>query len=221
MKDYSQDTLFGPKTISTISYNEQEIIRDILHLHAAGADIDCDPTYSIGNFYKRGLAAPEYKFDLYPQVPGVVGARSDNLPLKEKSVNVLMFDPPFIISGINDMCPKERDERHIIPKRFSGFMNFQELKKMYTLSLKEFFRVVAPGGIVIFKCQDVVSACKNHFTHSWLMLKAIELGFMPVDLFILLARTRLKSGKWKTQQHARKYHSYFWVFKKGKCRVEY
>jgi len=64
-----QDTLFGKKIISTIGYNEQEIIRDILFLHANGKPIDCDPTYSIGNFYKNGVPKPKYKFDKFPQLP--------------------------------------------------------------------------------------------------------------------------------------------------------
>ena len=68
MMDYGQDTLFGKKVISTIGYNEQEMIRDILYLHAKGKHIDCDPTYSIGNFYKNGVPKPKYRFDKYPQL---------------------------------------------------------------------------------------------------------------------------------------------------------
>lgn len=51
--DYGQDTLFGKKVISTIGYNEQEMIRDILYLHANGKPIDCDPTYSIVMHYEK------------------------------------------------------------------------------------------------------------------------------------------------------------------------
>lgn len=216
MKDYSQDTLFGPKVISTISYNEQEIIRDILYLHASGADIECDPTYSVGNFYKNGLRVPKYKFDLHPQIKGVVKARSDNLPLEHESINVLMFDPPFVMSGKHD---KTKDGSGIIPKRFTSFKNFGQLKKMYSCSLHEFYRILAPAGIMIFKCQDSVFSGKNHFTHSWLMFEAMKYGFHPKDLFILLAKARILDGR--EQQHARKFHSYFWVFKKDKCKVDY
>ena len=53
--DLQQDTLFGKRTISSIGYDEQQIIKDILHLHGKGNYIDCDPTYSIGNFYKKGF----------------------------------------------------------------------------------------------------------------------------------------------------------------------
>jgi hypothetical protein len=51
------------------------------------------------------------------------------------------------------------------------------------------------------------------------MFEAIKYGFYPKDLFILLAKNRLNDGR--VQQHARKYHSYFWVFKKQNCKIDY
>lgn len=211
MIDYGQDNLFGKKVISTISYNEQEMIRDILYLHANGKQIDCDPTYSIGNFYKNGLPKPKYKFDKYPQIPGVIEAASDNLPLENKSTEVIMFDPPFILGAAQ--------QKGITEQRFTAFKDWTELKNMYSNSLKEFYRVLVFNGIVIFKCQDVVSGGKNHFTHCWVMQEAIKLGFYPKDMFILFAKNRINDGR--EQQHARKYHSYYWVFEKNKCKVDY
>jgi len=215
--DYNQNTIFGKKVISSISYSEQEIIRDILYLHAGGGSIECDPTYSVGNFYKKGLPEPKFRFDLTPQAPGVIEADSSALPLNDNSIQVIMFDPPFVISGEGYEGLDEGSG--IISKRFTAFKSFEELKKMYSGSLKEFSRVLLDGGIVIFKCQDIVVCAKNHFTHSWVMFEAIKNGFYPKDLFVLLARNRINDGR--KQQHCRKYHSYFWVFKKEKCRVDY
>jgi len=55
------------------------------------------------------------------------------------------------------------------------------------------------------------------------MNMAQELGFYPRDLFILTSNVRINSfgTKWTKQEHARKYHSYFWVFEKVKPRVKY
>lgn len=39
--------------VKSISYDQSEIIKDILDLHVKNKKIDCDPTYSIGNFYKN------------------------------------------------------------------------------------------------------------------------------------------------------------------------
>lgn len=212
---YQQDTLFGKKVISTISYDEQEIIRDILFLHANNKDIDIDPTYSIGNFYKDGLKQPKYKFDKFPQVKGVVEATADNLPLESESVEVIMFDPPFVMGTSENY----ENGSGVIGTRFTAFKDFNELKEMYSSSLREFYRVLKKDGIVIFKCQDVVASGKQHFTHCWIMGEAIKQGFYPQDLFVLLAKNRLNDGR--EQQHARKYHSYFWVFKKKQFKNYY
>jgi hypothetical protein len=214
--DYLQDTLFGKKTISTIGYNEQEMIRDILFLHSNNKYIDCDPTFSSGNFYKQGLPKPRHIFDKYPQTPFCIEATSDNLPLENESVNTIMFDPPFIMSGQG--CNNE-DCSGITSNRFTAFKDFTDLKKMYSDSLREFYRILINGGIIIFKCQDGVVSAKNHFTHCWLMYEALKHNLYPKDLFILLAQNRINDGR--EQQHARKYHSYFWVFKKEICKVDY
>lgn len=217
MIDLEQNTLFGEKVISTIGYDEQLMIRDILYLHANSKEIDCDPTFSIGNFYKNGLPLPKYRYDKTPQVSGVIEATSDKLPLRDESVNVIMFDPPFVMSGENYNDLEEGSG--IISKRFTAFLNFDELTEMYSKSLKEFYRILNDKGIVIFKCQDVVLGGKNYFTHCWTMLEAIKYGFYPKDLFVLLAKNRINDGR--KQQHARKYHSYYWIFKKESPKVNY
>lgn len=217
MINYGQNTLFGKKIISSIGFDEQEMIRDILYLHAGGKKIDCDPTFSVGNFYKKGLKKPRHIYDKRPQTNNTIQATSENLPLENESINTIMFDPPFTIygKGIN----KIEKDCSIMKNRFSAFANWAELKKMYSKSLKEFYRILKINGIVIFKCQDFVSGAKQHFTHAWVMYEALKYGFYPKDLFILLAKNRLTDKR--EQQHARKYHSYFWVFKKNDCKVNY
>ena len=54
--------------------------------------------------------------------------------------------------------------------------------------------------------------------------KSVILGSYPSDykdLFILLAKNRLICVTHHKQQHDRKFHSYFWVFLKSKCKVLY
>jgi hypothetical protein len=211
-----QSSLFGEKIISTISYEESEIIGDILYLHANGKNIDCDPTYSIGKFYKHEQK-PKYKFDKFPQINGVIQADACSLPLEDESVEVIMFDPPFVIGGKVKSGP---EDSNIIAKRFTNFLNFEELKDMYSGALKEFHRILKSNGIVIFKCQDVVVSAKNHFTHCWVMMEAIQQGLYPKDLFIYVVENRI-IGKMNKQQHARKYHSYFWVLEKSECKIKY
>ena len=84
--------------IKSISYNQIEIIQNILMLHCNGHDIECDPCYSKGNFYKDKIKPPIYKFDIDPQIEGVEKANAEKLPLGDESINTILFDPPFLAS---------------------------------------------------------------------------------------------------------------------------
>lgn len=212
-----KEDLFGVVTISTISYNQNEIIENILQLHSPNQQIDLDPTYSIGNFYKNGLKQPKYKFDIEPQIEGVLRADARHLPLGDNEVETIMFDPPFVIGGVT--YNESVEGSCIMQKRFSHFASWEELRDLYYNSLKEFYRILKPKGIVIFKCQDCVARNKQYFSHVEVMNYAVQLGFYPKDLFILLAKNRLTDGR--IQQHARKFHSYFWVFEKSNCKISY
>ena len=39
--------------IRSIGYNQHEILYNIMQMHNNGKPFDCDPTYSIGNFYGK------------------------------------------------------------------------------------------------------------------------------------------------------------------------
>ena len=83
--------------IRNVAYDQSEIIRNILRLHVPDGKIDCDPTYSIGAFYRgTGIDPPALRFDIHPQVDGVVEADARHLPLEDGSISCMMFDPPFL-----------------------------------------------------------------------------------------------------------------------------
>ena len=206
--------------IKSINFSQTEIIRDIIKLYVPQGFIDCDCTYSKGQFYKDGLIEePKYKYDISPINETVVKADSRHLPLLDESINCLMFDPPFLATK----GPSLKGEKgNIINKRFSVYPTEEELHQFYIDTLKEANRVLKDQGILIFKCQDKVSQGKQYMSHIFIYNEAVKLGFYPVDLFILLAKNRLVA-EWqvKNQKHARKFHSYFWVLQKSKKIITY
>ena len=207
--------------IKTTSYNQDEIIKWILQLHSPNGSIDCDATYSKGNFYKKtGIAQPKYKFDINPQTEGVEFADSRALPLGDCSIGCLMFDPPFLATSGASL--NVNDNSNKINKRFGVYPNESELHQFYIDSLKEAYRVLRKNGILIFKCQDKVSSGKQYMSHCFIYNEAIKQGFYPKDLFVLLAKNRLVA-EWqiKNQKNARKFHSYFWVFQKCDKIIKY
>lgn len=203
--------------IRSVQEEQAQIIKDILMLHAEGEPIDVDCTYSKGNFYNNtGITRPKHCFDIKPQYKFVKKARAEKLPLPNECVRVIMFDPPFLSDAGYTKSPTGK-----IGKRFGTVgKDMHALWKWYEECLFEFERVLQPNGILIFKCQDTVSEGTQYFSHCAIMDYALQAGFYPKDLFVLVAKSR-PIGKYQKQLHARKYHSYFWVFQKKYCKVEY
>ena len=207
--------------IKSVSYDQSEIIKNILQLHVQKQEIDCDATYSKGKFYdKTGIKPPAYKFDIAPASEAVEYADSRQLPLGDASIECLMFDPPFLATTGASL--KKNDGSNKINKRFGVYPSEQDLHQFYVDSLKEAYRVLRQDGILIFKCQDKVSSGKQYMSHVFICNEATRLGFYPKDLFILLAKNRLVA-EWqvKNQKNARKYHCYFWVFQKTNKKIDY
>jgi len=191
--------------IKSISYDQEEILQNILTLYSGGK-IDADVTYSKGNFYKGSIPPPKYCLDIDPKDPSIIKSCCTCLPFNDAQLESLIFDPPFIVgAGKNSK----------IGNRFSSFPTMKDLWMFYTQSLKEFNRVLGKNGILIVKCMDTVSSNKQHLSHVHFITEAEKLKFQCEDIFILLAKSRMPSHKnLKSQKHARKYHSYFLVFKR-------
>lgn len=111
-----------------------------------------------------------------------------------------MFDPPFVIMGTT--FKDSKDGSCVIAKRFGGYKNYNELKSHYYNSFKEFYRILKKDGIICFKLQNTVSSGKNHFTHYYVMKSALEFGFLPLDEFVLTAKSKITSfgGRWKHKE---------------------
>lgn len=195
--------------ISTISYDQSVIIKDILKLYINDVTFDLDVTYSKGNFYKaNGLVQPRFKSDLYPQTPDTLKSNANNLPLPNGIIKSLMFDPPFL-AGYTKPKPTGK-----MGERFHGFRYIKDLWEWYDQCLIEHHRLLIDKGWLVFKCQDTVSSGKQHLSHVHIINEAEKVGFYCKDIFILLAKSRLIGHNHSNQKHARKFHSYFLVFQK-------
>lgn len=205
--------------IKSISFNEQEILNNILKLHCK-FPIELDPTYSKGNFYKGRIPQPKYKFDLYPRTDDTVVADAKALPLPSESINTIMFDPPFLATRGKSLLLK--DESNKMVKRFGLYPTEKELFQFYVEALAEFYRILKPSGVLIFKCQDKISGGKQYFSHTFIMNEAEKVGYYCKDMFILLAKNRMVA-KWQleNQKNARKFHCYFLVLEKSDKKISY
>lgn len=79
--------------IKSISYDQSEILSWIMQL--CGIEKFCaDISYGNGSFYKN-IQKPDLKFDISPQVSGVISADSGSLPIANESLkasySILLF----------------------------------------------------------------------------------------------------------------------------------
>lgn len=205
--------------VRSVYNSNYEVIKNIMALYKIEQfDLDC--TYSRGLFWKN-LPQPKIKTDLVPVCDDVIMADSEHLPFDDDSMNSIMYDPPFVISG--KMYKENKKGSSVIAKRFEGYTTYEKLTTNYYNTLVELYRICIKNGLVVMKTQDTVSGGKNHFTHVMIMNMALKIGFYPRDLFILVAKMRINSfgGKWNKQEHARKFHSYFIILEKTKPKVDY
>ncbi len=81
--------------------------------------------------------------------------------------------------------------------------------------MREAFRVLKPeGGSLWVKCKDEVEREVQRWSHIEIYEMALELGFCARDLFVLTGTTAPERWPGRVQYHARKTHSYLWVFER-------
>lgn len=202
---------YKSKSKHWLSYSEDQnqLLEAIIKLHCDG-EIHCDATFGNGMFYKK-VKPPELKFDIDPQLDGVVKADSRDLPVENSSLRSIMFDPPFLTyirqsRGHNAKC--------VMSKRFGGYYTYDELEDHYIHSISEFYRKLQKGGILIVKCQDIIHNHRHHPTHIKVVLWAETEGFRLKDILVLGSNHRMPAPNKGTQRHSRIAHCFFLVFLK-------
>ena len=105
-------------------------------------------------------------------------------------------------------------KNNIVNKRYTMFDCWLDLSDCYTGILKESYRVLKKGGILIFKCQDYTDS-KTTMTHCKVYEWATAMGFYAKDIAILNLPGSKIYNSGTTQRHLRKTHCYFWVFIKS------
>ena len=208
--------------IPSVNYSQHEILEHIKKLHCPKDTkcFDADITYGNGVFWKNSHE-PMLKYDICPQLPGVIQANSNSIPINDDSLESVVYDPPFLT-----YVKKGRDHKEgnvIMSKRFGGYYKYKELEEDYNKTLIECHRVLRKNGIMVFKCQDIIHDHKMHCTHNMVINMAEEIGFRLEDLFVLAAKSRMAIPPTdghapKKQKHARIFHSYFLVLKKIKSK---
>ena len=217
------EKLDNSNVIRNISYDQKEILWNIMQLYNNGEPFDCDMTASKLKFYEQKksdkfvIPEPKILFDVFPQSDKIQKIEPyGRLPLDDNSISSIVIDLPFVVSPPNaPSAVNDKEGASLIFKRFYGFYPVDDLYSTYMHWISEAYRVLKENGTCAFKCQSTVSGGVQHNVEEWSFMCAQKVGFTMEDKFILEAKARLISAsKIKKQCHARKYTSSFLVFKK-------
>lgn len=196
--------------------DNDELMANVARLYFRQGDKIADVTYGRGamwakidteqyEFYKSDISCPDAPYDF------------TCLPYPNDSFDVILFDPPYVTHGAvrdseNQSYMNWIKTRYKVDEKNQAVssMDYADLIELFHEGIEECSRVVTRGGLVLVKCCDEATGGIQRMTHITVHDMAVDLGLIVKDLFILHRRTDPQSfGK---QQHARKNHSYLWVF---------
>ena len=189
-----------------------EIFPNILKLYVADGTKVADVTYGKGVFWKKVDVS---KFDFYP-TDILTGTDCRKLPYSNNSMDCLVLDPPSMHTpGGTAHSSHQNYEKYYQNNATNSDKKYHEaVLDLYFEAAKEAARVLKNKGILIIKCQDEVCANKQRLTHVEIINEVIKYGFIVEDLFVVIRNNKPGVSRIKNQNHARKNHSYFLVFRK-------
>lgn len=176
------------------------LIKMAAELYFKEGDKIADVTYGKGVFWKE---INRTRFDIVGS-DIKTGIDFRNLPYENDSFDHSVIDPPYArITNLKGMVDCYNTTRYI---------THAEILQLYQEGLIELHRVTKSEGMILCKCQDEIYGGKQYWTHIEIFNIALQMGLYPKDLFILV-NDKMPKPLYK-QQHARKLHSYLWVFQK-------
>ena len=155
------------------------------------------------------------KLDIHP-TDNLAETNSRNLPYSDNSIDCLVLDPPYMHTpGGTAHSRHQNFEQYYQNNAASSDKKYHEaVLDLYFEAAKEAARVLKHKGILIIKCQDEVCANKQRLTHVEIINEVVKYGFLVEDLFVVTRNNKPGVSRIKKQNHARKNHSYFLVFRR-------
>ena len=164
-----------------------------------------DVTYCHGRFWRQ-IDTSKYDFlpsDLVPSRPNVAKLDCRSLPYADDSLDVVVFDPPFI-------------DRAFYEKSFltdTHDLSPPEILQLYRDGMTEAKRVLRHGGLLLVKCMDGSNGQHRTTITLWLFATQV-LGMIDEDRFCFVYHHLRFAVPIPQSRHSVKRESYLWVFRK-------
>jgi hypothetical protein len=210
-----------------------ELFADAMRLHVKPGHKVADVTFGRGVFWKNiepgtyELHASDIVIDAADHRGAVTctdGVDCRDLPYTDASFDAVVLDPPYMEgllrrkadhlagSGSHAAFRNAYSSGEAIDS--TGPRWHDAVVDLYMRAGAEALRVLRPGGKLLVKCQDEVSANTQRLTHVEIVTGYESMGFYCKDLFVLVRRNAPSVSRLIRQEHARKNHSYLLVFER-------
>lgn len=201
---------FDTPVVTNIAGKNDKLISEVARLYFDDGMTIADLTYGAGNFWK---SIDKYKYtffysDIDPTDKSVMKMDFRKTYFVDGLLDVVVLDPPYMHNGYKATM-KDKVWKNSKKEEFGT----KPLHTLYMDGMKEAYRILKDGGLLLLKCADQISSSINTFDHITYYLYATMLGFYAEDLFILM-NSNHPMMRHNYQYHARKNHSYLWVLRK-------
>jgi hypothetical protein len=206
MGDWGQLSMAMPETVQSVVRCQENgpLIAAAAQLWIRPDDLVLDVTYGRGRFWTSFRPEHLVTHDLITD-----GVDFRQLPEADGTVDVVVFDPPYISTG-----------GVTTSTRTTGFLDryglltspkgAHALLEMIGAGIKEASRVLRPKGRLFVKCMDYVESGRLILGRHYVVTTALSLGLEQVDEFVHCSGTG--PGVWERQVHSRRAHSFLCIF---------
>jgi hypothetical protein len=209
--------------VRTVQADNAVVVAEAARLYIPDGAIVADVTWGKGAFWAK---TKRRKFtvigsDVDRHFGGAhVQADFRAMPYRDQSIDVVVLDPPYIAWAGNHITNSRYNNGKTTGKESGTPLYHDGIIQLYREGMTEAFRVLKPGGFCWVKGKDEVNSGRQHWAHRQIPdIADRELGFYMRDLFIVLPPGQSPSARWTSQHHARKVHSYLWIFEKRITRA--
>ena len=198
---------------------DRQLLPELFGFYAPNAQEVRDVTANSRKMWK-GVSLPftPLWYDIDPVMRPDVVCSWDQLPDKDASVDVLVYDPPHLpLASASVMSMKQMVESYGLAHSVQG----DNISAMHLSFLLEAKRVLKHDGLIFAKIKDYVHNHKYQWNMEEFNIAVRTSGMTPCDLIIKRdpCGGNLKSGRWEKAHHARNTHCY-WIVVRNSSRCE-
>ena len=121
-----------------------------------------DLTYGFGGVQTELKLYPVLNNDLSKNRKRNIRFSYEQIPFRDQSMNLVLFDPPFAIDNLNSQQAVFDAYHGMNPAfatyKYGAYSDVQRMRKSLYLTFREIRRILVPGGLCVFKWCDTAKS---------------------------------------------------------------